>query len=222
MKRLSLLLALAPLLDFAAEPAPKVVNEVADVEQIADQIIVASTNIELPTDSTAIARYLWDAFANRPEEKQFAGITTKDWRAKWDRLAELLEKKASTASLDAGSLRSALATLRQGQTDMTMGVPVPPVKSSWGETEAEQEAHWKEYQTALKQRWDEILKNPAEWPTTEATVPVSAYYARSPGGTCWIIVCKWETALPDLALGHIRIWAVDCATHKIIGFVGCD
>ena len=222
MKRLSLLLVLAPLLAFAAEPASRLVNEVAEIDQIASDLIVATTNIELPKTESDRARYLWDTFANKPEEKQFAGITTKDWRDKWDRLAELLVKKAAEASLDSANLRLSLESLRHGQTEMTMGVPVPLRKGSWNDTKAEQDAHQIEYQAALRNRWDEILKNPTEWPTTEATVPVSVFSARHAGAPCWIIVCKWEEAIPELTLSHLRIWAVDCATLKIIGFVGCD
>ena len=221
MRRLVLFLALAPLLTFA-EPAPKLVNEVAEIDQIANDLIVATTNIELPANESDRARYLWDTFANKPEEKQFAGITTKDWRAKWDRLAGLLVKKAAEASLDSENLRLSLKSLRHGQTEMTMGVPVPAIQSSWGDTDETREAHRKELNAARQQRWAEVLRNPDAWPTSTATVPVSAYLAHHAGGDCWIIISKWENAAPALALGHIRIWAVDCATHKIIGFTGCD
>ena len=56
----------------------------------------------------------------------------------------------------------------------------------------------------------------------DATIPVGAYFTHHAGGTCWIIVCKWEAADPSAQLGHIRVWSVDTSSLKIIGFVGCD
>lgn len=232
MKRLSLLLALTPLLALGAEPAPTRVDTLEDLRPLAAQAPVAAIDFTLPDEKPAKA--LWDRFANKPEEKQFAIVTARDWKAKWKLLVEVLVAKAEQQKVDGAELRSCLAVLNMGLTEETG--PVPMMSVGVTEITAVIRAPDGTIQTrtspstfppqepvsAASQAEDEIGHGEPPDTGIDATIPVGAYLARHKGGPCWIVVCKWESASPELTLGHIRIWAVDCATHKIIGFTGCD
>jgi hypothetical protein len=234
MKRLSLLLALAPLLALAAEPAPKSVDTLEDLRPLAAQAPVAAIDFTLPEEKPA--KTLWDRFANKPEEKQFAVVTARDWKAKWKLLVEVLVAKAEQQKLNSAELRACLATLNMGCTEETAPEPMDaePIGQMYTKDGKLIEGAPPAPPPAPEPLPESEGPGPKDGPITyseppdtgmEGTIPVGAYLARSATGPCWIIVCKWEMAHPDhpnAQLSHIRIWAVDCVTHKIIGFTGCD
>ena len=235
MKRLALFLALAPLLTLAAEPAPKPVDSLDDLRLLAEKATVAAIEFTPPAGKgRETEKALWDRFANKPEEKPFAIVTAREWKAKWNLLVEVLVTKAEQQKLNGAELRACLSALNMGLTEETAPQPLEAVSIGQMYTK-----DGKVIEDALPKPPPEPLPEPetsappdgpitySEPPDTgmEGTIPVGAYLGRSASGPCWIIVCKWEMAHPDhpdAQLGHIRIWAVDCATHKIIGFTGCD
>jgi hypothetical protein len=226
MKRFLLLFAFVPLLSFAAKPAaPKLINTLDELKVLAEQAPVAAIDLVLPSGEREIEKALWDQFANKLAEKQFAGVSAKDWTAKWDLLAAALIEKAQKQQLDGASLRASLGALNRGYNEQTKPVSPTPLDTSWVSPKGEEAPA----RAAAKPEPEAPSPSSAPKPTPEpadqfldATIPVGAYFAHHAGGTCWIIVCKWEIPAPELPLGHIRIWAVDCATYKVIGFTGCD
>jgi len=216
---------------------PKPVDTLDDLEPLAAQTPVATLNFTLPKEEREIETALWEHFANKPEEKQFAVVTAKEWKAKWRFLAETLVAKAEKGKLDGVSLRACLETLNMGLTRETAPQAIGEVPSSPlfkitrqkdGATVAEPVSPEKPAQLPPSKVQEQL---PGEGPVQigeppdnglDATIPVGAYFTHHAGGTCWIIVCKWEAADPSAQLGHIRVWAVDTSSLKIIGFVGCD
>ena len=62
-----------------------------------------------------------------------------------------------------------------------------------------------------------------------ALVPIASYLARNGGRKAWIVACKWEYEGPDpdgflgsQMLVHVKIWAIDAKTGKILGHASCD
>ena len=234
MKRLPLLVALAPLLAFAAEPAPTPIDTVDELRPLAARAPVAAIDFVLP--AKMIEKALWDRFANMPQEKEFAVVTARDWKAKWKLLVEVLVTKAEQQKLNGAELRACLSALNMGLTEETAPQPTEaisvgqiytkdgkPIGDALPKTPAPLEA-LPENEESIPQDGPITYSEPPDT-GLEGTIPVGAYLARTTTGPCWIIVCKWEMAHHehlDAQLGHIRIWAVDCATHKSIGFTGCD
>ena len=221
MRRLSLLLTLAPLLVFAAEPAPKPVDTLDELRPLAEKATVAAIEFNLQAKKNESA--LWDRFANKPEETQFAVVTAREWKAKWRLLVEVLVTKAEQQKLSGAELRTCLSALNMGLTAETAPQTIPASIgqiTAKGQTAAP-DSNPPEPAKASTANSDGGYGEPADT-GSDATIPVGCYFARSSLGPCWIIVCKWEDSVPELTLSHIRIWAVDCATHKVIGFTGCD
>ena len=237
MSRSLAFLAILPLLSLHAADAPKSVDTIEELRALAVDAPVASVDFDLSKGEREIEKVLWDRFANKPEETRFAGVTARDWKAKWDLLAKTLIAKAQKERLDDRSLGACLVALNKGLTKETAPVPIvevpplpstkmirrkdvtqvveniPPVTSDPPPPSKEQVQPPPEADSQLGEPPDSGL---------DATIPVGAYAAHHSGDKWWIIVCKWEMAVPNAQLGHIRIWAVDAVTHKIVCFVGCD
>ena len=234
MKRLSLLLALAPLLAFAAEPAPKPVDTLDELRPLAEKATVAAIEFSMPAQK--VEKALWDRFANKAEEKRFAIVTAREWKAKWRLLVDVLVNKAEQQKLGGAELRACLSALNMGLTEETapQAMDAAPIGQMSTKDGTLIEDALPEPPPPPKPLPEPESATPPDGPITyseppdtgmEGTIPVGAYLAHTTAGPCWIIVCKWEMAHPehlDAQLGHIRIWAVDCASHKIIGFTGCD
>ena len=54
-----------------------------------------------------------------------------------------------------------------------------------------------------------------------AYLPVGAYSTKQGTTPVWIIVVKWETAKTGENLGHVRMFAFDAQSMKLIGFASC-
>lgn len=74
----------------------------------ADAVVVGVMEAAMPGDEDERGRFLWDAFANKPEEQKFAVHGTGKWREQYPQFAGSLVRKAGKQQLDAESLRKVL------------------------------------------------------------------------------------------------------------------
>jgi len=73
-----------------------------------DTVVVKVLNTPLPHEENKRAQFLWDTFANQPEEKQFNTYTTENWKDTFAVFAKSLVQKAKDHTLDSESLRKTL------------------------------------------------------------------------------------------------------------------
>lgn len=69
-------------------------------------------------------KMLWNNFANTPHEKQFFGITTRDWQEKFDKYKAKLINKAAEQGFDTESLAKCIdeaKTRRKGDAALPIG-----------------------------------------------------------------------------------------------------
>jgi hypothetical protein len=141
-------------------------------------VVVAVLSAPLPHDKMKRADFLWDSFANKPEEEQFSSVTTENWESKFKLYENAIVRKASKKKLDTASLVRALAIIQQ---------------------------QGSEYKLAY--------------------LPVGAYQTTFDGVPVWIVTVKWETAEPfrvqHLPFAHLRMFAFDQGTLKLVGFNTC-
>lgn len=81
---------------------------------------------------------------------------------------------------------------------------------------------------SLKNCLSEVFKDAKTKNTGLAYLPVAAYSTKQGSACVWIIVVKWEciSLFSDdepagYELGHIRMFAFDAKTYKVIGFSTC-
>jgi hypothetical protein len=82
--------------------------------------------------------------------------------------------------------------------------------------------------TLLDNCLSEVFKDAKTTNTGLAYLPVAAYAAKQGSTDVWIIVVKWECVgffsndePSGYELSHIRMFAFDAKTHKVIGFSTC-
>jgi hypothetical protein len=73
-----------------------------------DVVTVRILDRPLPSEEDKKRDFLWDNFANTPDEKQFSSYTTEKWQDKYQEFAATLLRKAGDQKLDTHSLRRAL------------------------------------------------------------------------------------------------------------------
>jgi len=73
-----------------------------------DAVVVKILNVPLPHEESKRAEFLWETFANKPEEKQFNHYTTENWKANFAVFSKTLIQKAQNQNLDTDSLRKIL------------------------------------------------------------------------------------------------------------------
>jgi hypothetical protein len=111
---LSVLVPLAVITpSFAAEKTPP-----------PSAVVVRVLAKPLPPEGSAQTAFLWDNFANQPDEQQFNSYTAEKWKSTFTTFAEVLEKKAKDQRLDAVSLRKALDLVMKDSQDMLAYLPV--------------------------------------------------------------------------------------------------
>jgi hypothetical protein len=70
-----------------------------------------------------------------------------------------------------------------------------------------------------------VFKDAKTVNTNLVYLPVGAYSTKQGTNEVWIIIVRWEIfglVEDGQALGHIRMFAFDAKTHKVIGFSTCD
>ena len=102
MKRILVILlaivAIPPLANAAEKPA-------------ADEVVVGSIDKPLPHSENERSSFLWQTFANKPEEKKFASYTTQGWKDNFTAFQDALVRKALSQKLDTNSLCKALGLI---------------------------------------------------------------------------------------------------------------
>ena len=73
-----------------------------------DAVVVKVLSVPLPHEETNRAGFLWNTFANKPEEKQFNHYTTEKWKDNFAVFSKTLIQKAKDQNLDTDSLRKIL------------------------------------------------------------------------------------------------------------------
>jgi hypothetical protein len=73
-----------------------------------DAVVVEVLDEPLPSDESQRRGFLWDTFANKPEEEQFESYKTGKWQERFAAFANHLTQKAQSQGLDAASLQQAL------------------------------------------------------------------------------------------------------------------
>ena len=109
-----------------------------------DAVVVKVLDQPLPSDEGQRRQFLWDSFANKPEEKQFASYKTDNWQERFAVFGNQMMQKARSQGLDEASLQvaldrmlehafgAAIALLPVGAYQTTLdGVPVWIVVAKW-------------------------------------------------------------------------------------------
>jgi hypothetical protein len=78
----------------------------------------------LPTEERKKEAFLWDNFANKPEEKKFDSYGTEKWKRNFSLFAKSLVQKAAEQKLDSASLRKALDLVLKDSKDKIAYLPV--------------------------------------------------------------------------------------------------
>jgi hypothetical protein len=208
---------------------PKPIVTPAELAAAAAEVPVMRLDFTLPEEKNALesSDALSKRFFNTPEEMRYGGVTSTDWRKKWDLFAKALIDKAANNKLDASSLEKCLTALNHGRTKQTMnGVVDLSSFENFKKTKEEIEKQEKEAKLEREKREKDQEDHPERYyDETLAIVPVGAYLAKYAKGDCWIIICKWESFFekqPAVGLGHIMVWAMDAKTCSIVAYVTCD
>jgi hypothetical protein len=74
-----------------------------------NQVVVKRLNVELPVGENQIWKFLWNNFANKPDEDRFGGESSTEWEGKFHKYENKLIEKAWWKKLDSNSLKNCLA-----------------------------------------------------------------------------------------------------------------
>lgn len=83
-------------------------SHAVDDKPSSDAVVVRVLDAPLPHDAKEQRKFLWDTFANKPEEQQFSSYGTDKWREHFADFAKVLVRKANDQKLNSESLRKAL------------------------------------------------------------------------------------------------------------------
>lgn len=232
MKRLSLLLALAPLLALAAEPKREPIETIEQAREAAKSVFVGEAKVEIPnTDpgNTALARACWSI--KRPPHSE---VTATAWREKWDIFAKGLVQRAAEQHLDSAGLLRCLNALEQGSLIQTRPLRIKsPLTEEQFLSMSKPTAQEGVYSI-------EIGGYPPSHITSQpASVPIAAFLIPTSSGPCWVIYACWEYeeidgAFPPpkeptasqsssgMPLTHLRFWVMNPTTCDILLYNSCD
>ena len=234
------LVAFLPVRLWAAKyEQPKPIVTPAELAVAAAEVPVMRLDFTLPWEKDPMqSDALSKRFFNTPEEMRYGGVTSTDWRNKWDLFAKALIDKAANNKLDASNLEKCLTALNRGRTKQTMnGVVDLSSFDDFRKTKEEIEKQEKEAKLEREKREKDQEEHPEYYYNeTLAIIPVAAYLAKYSKGECWIIICKWECSLNEkelsklsseeaqicLSLGHIMIWGLDTKTCAVVAYASCD
>ena len=100
------------------------VSYAADEKPAPDAAVVKVLDKPLPSEKVKKEKYLWDSFANKPDEQKFNSYTTEKWKQTFETFAATLVKKAGNQKLDSTSLRGALDLVLKDSKDEIAYLPV--------------------------------------------------------------------------------------------------
>jgi hypothetical protein len=95
-------------------------------EQIesAESVIVRSISTPLPIKEDAKKKFLWDTFANKPEEKKFSSHPTLGWKEDYQNFSNELVRKAKLLNLNSDSLNKILELILKSSNGELAYLPV--------------------------------------------------------------------------------------------------
>ncbi len=96
----------------------------ADAKPAPGDVVVEILKKPLPSKEDARSRFLWDGFANKPDERKFGSYTVVAWKENYAAFSEALVKKAEERKLDSTSLRKALDQTLRHSKDRLAYLPV--------------------------------------------------------------------------------------------------
>jgi hypothetical protein len=89
-----------------------------------EAVIVRVLETPLPTDEEAITEFLWNTFANKPDEEKYGSFVLRGWKANYEAFADALVRKAADQNLDSASLRRILDLILRESEGETAFLPV--------------------------------------------------------------------------------------------------
>ena len=90
----------------------------------ADAVVVKVLGTPLPQAEDKKAEFLWDEFANKPDEQKFKGYTTEKWKDTFSDFATALVENAKNQKLDTISLSKVLDLILKESKDKIAYLPV--------------------------------------------------------------------------------------------------
>jgi hypothetical protein len=100
------------------------VTYAADEKPAPDAVVVKVLDTPLPSEKDKKDKFLWDSFANKPNEQKFNSYTTEKWKQTFEIFAAALVKKAGEQKLDSPSLQKALDLILKDSKDKIAYLPV--------------------------------------------------------------------------------------------------
>jgi len=100
------------------------VSYAADEKPAPDAAVVKVLDKPLPSEEGKKEEFLWDSFANEPDEKKVNSYITEKWKQTFEVFAAALVKKADDQKLDSISLRKALDLVLKDSKDKIAYLPV--------------------------------------------------------------------------------------------------
>jgi hypothetical protein len=85
----------------------------------------------LPSGKDKQKEFLWENFANQPDEEKFSSYTTENWKETYELFATALVKKADSKKLDSISLRKALDWVLKDSDGSIAYLPVGAYQATW-------------------------------------------------------------------------------------------
>ncbi len=232
MKRLSLLLTLAPLLALAAEPKREPIETIEQAREAAKLVFVGEAKVEIPNpdpSNTALAQACWSI--KRPPHNE---VTATAWREKWDIFASGLVQRAEEQHLDSAGLMRCLEALKQGSL-----VRTSPTRIASPITEDQFNSMCKVTDQENVYTIEVGGYPPSHLTHLPTSVPTAAFLIQTPSGPCWVIFACWEYeeidgAFPPpkepaasqprfgMPLTHLRFWVMNPTTCDILLYCSCD
>lgn len=96
----------------------------ADEKPGPDAVVVKVLGTPLPNEEGKEEKFLWDSFANKPDEQKFNSYTTDKWKQTFAVFAAALKKKADDQKLDSVSLSKAVDLVLKDSKDKIAYLPV--------------------------------------------------------------------------------------------------
>jgi len=100
------------------------VSYAADEKPALDAVVVKALEKPLPSGKDKQEKFLWDSFANKPDEMKFSSYTTEKWKETYEAFAAALVKKADDQKLDSKSLCKALDLVLKDSKNKIAYLPV--------------------------------------------------------------------------------------------------
>lgn len=122
MKTLPLSLAIAGWL--CAAPAFALTAGASAQQPPPEEVTVRRLDVPLPHAEDKRESFLWDHFANKPEEEKFSIYRAENWKTNFDAFAKVLGRKADAQKLHSATLRKALDLVLADAKDEMAYLPV--------------------------------------------------------------------------------------------------